>query len=115
MLVELRGDSADLGQIVPGASWEIVVFNVVAQVEVEEIPDSEIVVSFLSRYNFVVFGNCVNGGRVGSNGDESDDQQVQNSVYSPQLVDEKVGGKNKQEIDCLTCGEFGVAGIYKWP
>lgn len=69
MLIELRRSFTDLGQIVPGASWEIVVFDVVSQVEVEKIPKSEIVVGFHSRHDLEMFGHGVASCRVGSNRD----------------------------------------------
>lgn len=87
VLVELRGGLPDLGEVVPGAGGEIVVLNMVSQVQVEEIPEPKVVISLLSLHNFVVLGDCMSCGGVGPDGDEGHDDEVQDGVSSPVLVD----------------------------
>ena len=44
ILVPFWGCSADGGQVVPWASWEVVVFNVIADVEVQDVPNPKVIV-----------------------------------------------------------------------
>jgi hypothetical protein len=44
ILVPFWGCCADGGQVVPWASWEVVVFNVVADVKVRDVPNAKVVV-----------------------------------------------------------------------
>ena len=78
ILVEFGGNCSDLAEVVPGSVREVVVLDVVAHIEVEEIPDADVVVGFHPLDELVVLGDDVDGGRVGSdggkacNGDEED-------------------------------------------
>lgn len=47
--------------------------DMVAHIEVEEIPDADVVVGFLPLDELVVLGDDVDGGRVGSDGGEACD------------------------------------------
>lgn len=85
VLVEFRSCCPDLGQVVPRAGREIMVFNVVSQIQVEEIPRTKVVISFHSFDNFEVLGDCVSGGGVGTNGEEGYEEEVQNCIRTPEF------------------------------
>ncbi len=44
VFVELWGDCSNFAKVVPGSVGEVVVFDVVAYIEVEEIPDADVIV-----------------------------------------------------------------------
>lgn len=71
MIIELGGHRSQLGQVVPGAVGEIMMLHMVAQVEVEEIPEAEIIVSLLPLDNLVVLCDGVGCCGVGADGDKS--------------------------------------------
>ena len=73
VLVEFWGNCSDLAEVVPGRVGEVVVLDMVAHIEVEEIPDADVVVGFLPLDELVVLGDDVDGGRVGSDGGEACD------------------------------------------
>lgn len=73
VLVEFGGNCSDLTEVVPGSVREVVVLDVVAHIEVEEIPDANVVVGFHPLDELVVLGDDVDGGRVRSDGGEACD------------------------------------------
>lgn len=66
IFVVLRGDLSDLSEIPPGAGWKIVVFQVVAQVDVWDVPPADIVIGFLALDEFVMFCDDMNSCWVGA-------------------------------------------------
>ena len=83
VLVELGGGGADLGQVVPGARGEVVVLDVVPEVEVEEVPETEVVVSFHARDKLEMLGNSVSCRRVRPYGEKGDIEHVDDRIDSP--------------------------------
>lgn len=71
VLVEFGGNCSDLTEVVPGSVREVVVLDVVAHIEVEEIPDADVVVGFHPWDELVVLGDDVDGGGVRSDGGEA--------------------------------------------
>ena len=61
VLVELRRDSSDLPQVVPWGVGKVVVLKMVAQVQVENVPNANIVVGLLSFDKLIVFSDDVDG------------------------------------------------------
>ena len=74
MIIELWGCSSELGKVVPGAGWEVMVFCVVAEVEVEEVPESKIVVRFEALCEFVVLCDDVDCSWVWADRDPGSDE-----------------------------------------
>jgi hypothetical protein len=60
VLVPFWGCSSDGRQVVPWAGWEVMMFNMVAQIQVQNVPHSKIVVSLHSLSKFMVFGYDMN-------------------------------------------------------
>ncbi len=73
VLVEFGGNRSDLAEVVPRRVGEVVVLDVIAHIEVEEIPAADVVVRFHPLDELVVFCDDVDGGRVGSDGGEACD------------------------------------------
>ena len=73
VLVEFWGNCSDLAEVVPGSVGEVVVLDVVAHIEVEDVPDADVVVGFHPLDELVVLGDDVDGGRVRSDGGEACD------------------------------------------
>ena len=66
VFVVLRGNGSNLPQIPPRAGREIMMLSMVPQIDVGNIPPSEVIVRFLTLDELVVLGNDVDGCRVRS-------------------------------------------------
>ena len=114
MFIKFGCSCADLGEIVPRTSWKIMVFDVISKVQVEEIPESKIVVCLLSFYNFVVFSNGVDSSRMGTNGNETNHDKVQYSIDAPEFVDYQVGTEDEDNVKHLVLIELSIRGMKDW-
>ena len=99
--IVLWGYFSYFSEIPPRASWEIVVFKMVAKVQVWNVPPSNIIVGFLSLDELVVLSNDVNGGRMRSNRAGSRDECEEKSISAPIVVDEIVGDDDEDVVDDL--------------
>lgn len=62
VLVELRSYGSDLAQVVPRGIGEIVMLQVIPQVQVEEVPKTDIVVGLLALDELIMLRDDVDGG-----------------------------------------------------
>lgn len=67
VLVKFRCSCADFAEVIPWSIGEIMVLDVVAEIKVEDVPNAEVIIGFLSLDEFIVFSENVNGCRVRSN------------------------------------------------
>ena len=114
MFIKFGCSFADLGEIVPRASWKIMMLDVISKIQVEEIPEPKIVVCLLSFYNFVVFSNGVDSSRMRTNGNKTNHDKVQDSVDAPEFVDYQVGTKDEDNVKHLVLIELSIRGMKDW-
>ncbi len=112
VLVEFGGSCADLAEVVPGRVGEVVVLDVVAEVEVEDVPDAQVVVGFLSLDELIVLGEDVDGGRVRSDGGSTGDEHKQESIGSPEGIDKIVSAQDEDIIEEFFLVDGGLMGEY---
>lgn len=74
IFIVLRSNLSDLSQVPPRTSWKIMVLNMVANVNVGDIPPPYVVITLLSLDEFVMFSDDMNGCGVGPDRAESCDE-----------------------------------------
>lgn len=67
VFIELRGDSSDFSEVVPRCIREIVVLEMVAKIEVEDVPKTDVIICLLSFDELVMFCDDVNSSRMRTN------------------------------------------------
>lgn len=75
VLVKLRSNCSDLPQIPPRSIREVMVLQMVAQIQVEDVPDADVIVGLLPFDELVVLGDDMDGGGMGSDGAESSNEE----------------------------------------
>lgn len=108
IFVILWGEGSHLGQIIPRTVREIVMLDMVAQIDVRDVPPSEVVVSLLPRDELVVLGDDVDGGRVGSDRAQPREDHVGQRPGTPQVQDDSVQREDGQVIEEFIAGETGL-------
>lgn len=108
ILIELGSDGPDLPEVPPGGVGEVVVLQVVAYIEVEDVPEADVVVGLLSFDELVVLGDDVDGCGVGSDGGESSDEEEEECPGAPEVVDGVVGEGNEEVVHSLLLIHAGV-------
>ena len=98
VFIELGCDSSDLPQVVPGRVGEVVVFEVVSEIEVEDVPKANVVVGLLAFDELVVLCDDVNGGRVRADRAQASHQQEEKRIRAPSSVDEVVGEEDEDVV-----------------
>ena len=84
----------------PGAaSWEIVVFDVIAQVQVEEIPKTKVIICFLTFNELIVLCEGMGSCWVRTNRYKGNKEQIEKSIGSPVFVDDQVSTGNYNYVD----------------
>ena len=83
-------------------------FQVVPQVKVEKVPNSDIIVSFLSFNEFIVLGDDVDGCRMGADRAESCNEEEKKSPGSPKVVNAIIGESNEEVIQGFIASQTGV-------
>ena len=106
IFIEFWGSRSDQWQIVPWAGWEVVMFDVVSQVQVEKVPKSQIIVCFHSCNKLVVFGNDVNCCWMSSNWKESSSQNESEGATSKELINQEISAYDQQKISGFTNCHF---------
>ena len=99
VFVEFRGSCSDFGKVVPWAGREVVMLSMVSKIQVENVPNSEIVVCLQSLSKLVVLSQDMNCGWVRANRKPGSDQKVEKSVPSPEVPDGIVGDDNHNKIN----------------
>lgn len=112
VLVEFGGSCSDLAEVVPGRIGEVVVLDVVAEVEVEDVPDADVVVGFLPLDELVVLCEDVDGGRVGSDGGSACYEHKQEGIGSPEGIDKIVSAEDEDIIEEFLLVDGGLMGEY---
>jgi hypothetical protein len=67
VLVKFRCSCADFAEVIPWGIGEIMVLNVVAEIKVEDVPNAEVIIGFLSLDEFIVLSENVDSCGVRSN------------------------------------------------
>lgn len=98
-LVELGSRGSQLSQVVPGACWEVMVLDMVAHVQVQNVPRPEVVVGLESHHIFEVLGKYVSRCRVWPDREEGNEQQVEKSSTAPVLQDQQVECDDEDEVE----------------
>lgn len=108
VFVVLGRDLPDLAQIPPRAGGEVVMLEVVAEVDVGDVPPADVVVGLLALDELVVLGDDVDGGGVRTDGAESGDEDEEKGVSSPEVIDEVVGEEDEDVVDDFVDPDAGV-------
>lgn len=67
IFIKLRGNFSDFFEVPPRAVREIMVFNMITQHEIRNVPPADIIVSLLTFNELIMFCDNVNGSRVWTN------------------------------------------------
>lgn len=67
VLVKFRCSCTDFAEVIPWGIGEIMVLDVVAEIKVEDVPNAEVIIGFLSLDEFIVLSENVDSCRVRSN------------------------------------------------
>lgn len=112
VLVEFGGSCSDLAEVVPRRVGEVMVLDVVAEVEVEDVPDADVVVGFLSLDELVVLCEDVDGGRMRSDGGSTCYEHKQEGIGSPEGIDQIVSAEDEDIIEEFLLVDGGLMGEY---
>ena len=110
MLIKFRSCSSDFSQIPPRCSWKIVVLDVISQIDVQNIPWTNVVISFKSFNNFVVFSKDMNSSRVSSDWKQGNSQKIKESIDAPVSIYKVVSAGNNNDIHKFILGDFPLHG-----
>lgn len=112
VLVEFGGSCSDLAEVVPRRVGEVMVLDVVAEVEVEDVPDADVVVGFLSLDELVVLCEDVDGGRMRSDRGSAGYEDKQEGIGSPEGIDQIVSAEDEDIIEEFLLVDGGLMGEY---
>ena len=101
ILIVLGGYLSNFLQIPPRAGWKIMVFEVVAQIQIGDIPPPNVVICLLPLYKLVVFSYNVYGCRMGSYRTGSRDEGENKCITTPIVVDKVVSDDDEDVVEDL--------------
>lgn len=108
VFVKFRGDSSDLPQVVPWCIWEIVVFEVVAEIQVKDVPKTDVVIGLLAFDEFVVFCDDVDGSWMRADRAETSHKQEEKCPRTPNDIHEVVSEEDEDIIQGLISAESRI-------
>lgn len=75
--------------------------DVVAEIKVEDIPNSQVVIGFLTLDELIVLGDDVDCGGMRANRTGARDEDKQESARAPIGIDQVVSGEDKDIVEKL--------------
>lgn len=80
----------------------------IAQIDIRDIPPSNIIISFLSLDKLIMFSNDMNSSRMRSNRTSTSYQSKQKSTTTPKMIDKVVSEDNEDVICDLVQSYTGI-------
>lgn len=108
VFVKFRSNSADLPKVVPWCIGEIVVFEVIAEIKVEYVPKTNVIVGLLTNDELVVLCDDVDGSWMRTNRAQTSYKQEEKRPRTPKDIHKVVSEKDEDIVQCLVSAECRI-------
>lgn len=108
VFVKFRGDSSDLPEVVPRCIGEIVMLEVVAEIEVEDVPKTNVIVCLLAYDELVVLCDDMDGSWMRTDRAETSHKQEKKCPRTPKDIHEVVSEENESIVQGLVSAECWI-------